>query len=259
MGDCIYAQTEGSIATIYLNRPGKRNAISIEMWEGLGEIVEELRNNSKVRAVVIRGQGERSFSAGADIGEFNSVRASSQLAKEYNTFAEKVEQALLHLNKPTIAMIQGYCIGAGCEIALTCDLRFASSDSIFAITPAKLGMVYNLFGIKQLVDLVGPAHTKDILYSGRKILAEEAKNMGLVNQIYPPEDLKLEVYKYAERIAANSLTSIQGSKKIVQDVCDGVQDETDEMNRRIYDSFDSEDYQEGITAFLNKRKPNFNR
>ncbi|AHV95659.1 MULTISPECIES: enoyl-CoA hydratase/isomerase family protein [Paenibacillus] len=251
----IYVRKDGDIATIVLNRPERRNAISLDMWHTLYERLIEVERDEAVKAVIIRSDDDKAFSAGADIGEFTSVRASSASAKLYNAAAHRAEDVLARLNKPTIAMIRGYCIGAGCELSLVCDFRFADTSAAFAITPAKLGMVYNLFGMKYLVRQVGPSNAKDILYSARRVAAEEALRMRLIDRLFEPDRLEDEVYAYARMLSQNSQLSIKGTKRIIHEIMDGMTEENEEISALVLSSFDGPDYIAGIEAFLNKKVP----
>jgi enoyl-CoA hydratase/carnithine racemase len=158
---------DGAVATLVLNRPDSHNAINLGMYQALPGVLAEIDADRSVKVLVVRGAGRRAFASGADISEFKQVRADAESAKEYNARVAAAEQALEGMSKPTIAMVHGYCIGGGCGLALACDLRFADEQASFAITPAKLGLVYSLESTKRLVDLVGPAQAKWVLMSGR--------------------------------------------------------------------------------------------
>ncbi|AJY75971.1 enoyl-CoA hydratase/isomerase family protein [Paenibacillus beijingensis] len=249
----IYLERDGEIATIVINRPEKRNAISLDMWRRLYDLLKEVEQDGTIRALVLRSDDEKAFSAGADIGEFDSVRASAESAKRYNTTAHQVEETLAQLGIPTIAMIRGFCIGAGCELSLMCDFRFADTSAVFAITPARLGMVYQLFGIRHLVRHVGPSGAKDMLYSARKVSAEEAFRMGLIDRLYDPGRLEAEVYDYARMLTRNSLLAISGTKRIIHEVLNGMTEENEEVAELVLSSYESPDYQSGVAAFLRKK------
>lgn len=253
----IYLKKSEEIATIYFNRPEKRNAMSYDMWIKITELVNECNDDPEVKVIIFRGVDETAFSAGADISEFKTLRYSAEGADKYNRETLKAEAAIMNTLKPTIAMIQGYCVGGGCEIAVACDFRFSDTTGKFGITPAKLGLVYNLPGTKNLVDLVGPSNAKDILYSGRLLDAEEAYRIGLIDRMYSPEQLEEETYAYAKRICKNAQMSVRGSKFVINKVLEGETEDTEEIAQLILDSFESDDYKEGVNAFLNKRKPEF--
>ncbi|GAB7386444.1 enoyl-CoA hydratase-related protein [Bacillaceae bacterium] len=255
--DHLYLQKNGAIATLYFNRPEKRNALTYEMWQTIPRLLEEVEGDRAIKVLILRGVDATAFAAGADISEFKTLRYSAEGANIYNQATLIAEEKLAHLSKPTIAMVQGYCVGGGCELAVACDFRFSDTTGKFGITPAKLGLIYNLPGTKNLVDLVGPAKAKDILYSGRIMDAEEAFRIGLVDRLFPPEKIVEETYAYANLLAGNAQMSIRGTKRMIREILNGVTEETEELAQLVLSSFDSEDYKEGVRAFLEKRKPNF--
>lgn len=253
----IYLQIKGEIATIFINRPEKRNAFTFEMWKELPDLIDECEQNPSVKVIIFSGVDGITFSAGADISEFTTLRSTVEGASKYNDVVLKAEKAIIEVSKPTIAMIQGYCVGGGCEIAVACDFRFADENGKFGVTPAKLGIVYNTRGTKNIVDLVGPSKAKDILYTGRLIGAEEALEIGLIDRIIPSDSIENETRKYASTICRNAQLTVRGAKKIITQVLEGAVNDTPEANEMIVESFTSEDYKEGINAFLEKRRPNF--
>ncbi|WP_309113471.1 enoyl-CoA hydratase-related protein [Saccharothrix sp.] len=245
--------TSGPVATLTIDRPAKRNAMSYEMWSALPGLMADVAAAPEVRVLVVRG-GEH-FSAGADISEFSTLRAGASGAARYSEAVHNGERAIARLGKPTIAAVNGFCVGGGCEIALACDLRIASSGARFGITPAKLGIVYNFTSTKQLVDVVGPAWAKQILFSGELIDAATALRIGLVNEVH--DDLDARVKELSEVVASRAQVSVRGAKQIVNRVTDG-QVEEDEAVRALYDeAVHSAEYAEGVAAFLEKRAPRF--
>jgi len=253
----IYAKKQGAIATILLNRPDKRNALNLEMWVTLSRLLEELAADEQTKVVVIRGADETAFAAGADISEFLSNRSSAKKAKEYNDLSMEAVDRLHRFPKPTIALIRKYAVGGGLDVALSCDFRFSAEDGIFAITPAKLGIVYNLTSTKRLVDLVGPSKAKEILYTARSLDAQEAYRIGLIDRIYGSTELADKTYEFATLIAERSQVSVRGTKQMVQAILSGHTEENEEIAELVLQSFDSDDYMEGVRAFLEKRKPQF--
>jgi enoyl-CoA hydratase/carnithine racemase len=210
-----------------------------------------------VKVLVVRGAGRRAFASGADISEFDQVRANAETARAYNEHVAAAERALEGLSKPTIAMVHGYCIGGGCGLALACDLRFADEQASFAITPAKLGLVYSLESTKRLVDVAGPAQAKWILMSGQRVSAQRAYQIGLADECVPGEDLHKLTYEFAELLCTRAQFSIRATKRIVAQILAG-QTEDDDTSRRLRNSsFDTDDYAEGVRAFLEKRRPHF--
>jgi enoyl-CoA hydratase len=253
----LFYKVENQIATVYFNRPEKRNAIHLGMWEKIPKIMRECDENKDVKVIIFRGIHDNAFSAGADISEFKRNRNTADGAEYYNRATLIAEESVQNVSKPTIAMIQGFCVGGGCEIAVACDFRFSDENGKFGITPSKLGLIYNTPGTKNLVDLVGPSHAKDILYTGRIIEAEEALQMGLVNKIIPAEEIEAKTVEYANTISRNAQYAVRGSKRIINQVLKGAHEDSPEIAELVISSFISEDYREGVNAFLEKRKPNF--
>lgn len=248
---------EGAIATLIFNRSEKRNALTHSMWKTLPKLIKDVEMDNNIKVLVIKGADETSFAAGADISEFNTLRSTAEGAKKYNDAAQEAEAVLEKLSKPTIAMVQKHCVGGGLEIALACDFRFTSETGIFGITPAKLGIIYNLAGTKSLVDLVGPARAKDILFSGRLLDAKEAFQIGLVERVYSEAEIEEKTYEYAQLLASRAQNSIIGLKRVISEVVYGATEESEEIANMILQSFESKEYKEGIRAFQEKRKPDF--
>ncbi|GAB7388625.1 enoyl-CoA hydratase-related protein [Bacillaceae bacterium] len=255
--DHVYLEKNGEIATLYFNRPEKRNALTFAMWQAIPKLLADVDRDSAVKVLVLRGVDATAFAAGADISEFRTLRADSEGARIYNEATHKAERMLANFRKPTIAMIQGYCIGGGCELAVACDFRFSDTNGRFGITPAKLGLVYGLEATKQLVDLVGPANAKYILFSGRHLDAEKAHKIGLVDEVFPPDEIEEKTYEFARELCERAQFTVRSMKYIIAEIMRGVSEETEETRRLRLESFDTEDYQEGVRAFLEKRKPKF--
>jgi enoyl-CoA hydratase/carnithine racemase len=246
---------EGRLATLTIDRPARRNAMSFAMWSALPGLIDQVRDANDVRVLIIRGTEH--FSAGADISEFATLRAGADGARRYGAAVHAGERAIAELEIPTIAAISGFCIGGGAEIALACDLRIAAEDARFGITPAKLGIVYNLTSTKQLVDAVGPAWAKRILFSADLLDAATALRIGLVDELIPTGELHEHVRELAERIASRAGVSVRGAKQIVGRITAGQHTEDDAV-RAIYDeAVLSPEYAEGVAAFLEKRQPKF--
>ncbi|MGW5055575.1 enoyl-CoA hydratase/isomerase family protein [Actinokineospora sp. NPDC004072] len=247
--------TDGPVAELTIDRPAKRNALSYQMWSAIPAIAAEVAADPAVRVLVIRG-GEH-FSAGADIAEFQDLRRDAAGARRYQAAIHAATTALTELPKPTVAAITGFCIGGGCELALACDLRLAADDARFGITPSKLGIVFSLPSTKQLVDAVGPAWAKQILYTGEIFDAATALRIGLVNELHPAGALPGRVRDLAELMAARSQVTIRGAKAIVGRITAGRTDEDEAVHALYEDSVTSADYAEGVAAFLAKRPPRF--
>lgn len=256
--DKMQARRDGAIGWMIFNNPARRNAISLEMWEAIGQILGDYAADDSVRVVVMRGAGGKSFAAGADISQFAEQRNNAEAAERYSQISAGGRKALVGLGKPLIALIEGFCMGGGLGIAMHADMRMASDDSEFGIPAAKLGLGYHYSTLKPLVDLVGPSAAKLILFSGRRFKAEEALRMGLINQILPRAELEPAVVDLAGEIATNAPLTVEAVKATVGEI---VKDRSDRdmgrIDRMIAACFDSQDYAEGRTAFMEKRKPVF--
>lgn len=253
----ISVNRDGDVATLVIENPAGRNAISLGMYESLPGLLAELDADRSVRVVVVRGEGEKSFASGADITEFEQTRKDAASARAYNEKVAAAEHALEGFSKPTIAMIHGFCIGGGCGLALACDIRFADTKARFGITPAKLGLVYSLESTRRLMDVVGPSRTRWILYSGEHLHAADAERLGLVDEVHEVEDLQKRTYDFAQLIASRAQFSVRAAKEIVR-LAQGGQFRDDEHTIELRNSsFDTEDYAEGVRAFMEKRPPRF--
>jgi enoyl-CoA hydratase len=257
-GDPILVEQTGNIATVVFNRPKVRNAISLAMWSEIAAITERLTNDDAVRAILFRGAGTEAFASGADISEFEKNRKDAATSIAYNKIVEDACTAIRVCPKPTVAMMFGFCMGGAMAIAMACDLRFAAEGSRFGIPAAKLSIVYGFDAVQQLVNLVGPAYAKDILYSGRTVNADEAFRIGFVQRLMPAAELEAYTYDYLRTVAGNAPLSVRAAKTQVQAIFEGVTDTHREQMRRLRDqTFDSEDFKEGTRAFLEKRPPRF--
>lgn len=257
MSDHLLVERQGAVATVVLNKPQSHNAISIDMYRDLPGIVAELDADPSVKVIVLRGAGQKSFASGADISEFEQERSDATKARNYNKHVTAAEQAIEGLSKPTIAMIHGYCIGGGAGLALSCDIRFADTKAKFAITPAKLGLVYSLESSKRMVDLVGPARAKWVLMGGLQIPAARAYELGLFDEVTEPEELENLTYGFAETVTTRAQFSVRAGKAMVNRVVAGQVADDEATTDLRNSSFDTEDFTEGVRAFLEKRSPNF--
>lgn len=257
MSDHLVVERRDAIATLILNRPESHNAINVGMYRDLPDVVRELDTDPSVKVIVLRGAGQRSFASGADISEFEQERSDAVKAKAYNEKVAAAEHALEGLAKPTIAMIHGYCIGGGAGLALSCDIRFADTKAKFAITPAKLGLVYSLESSKRMVDLVGPARAKWVLMGGLQIPAARAYELGLFDEVTEPEELENLTYGFAETVTTRAQFSVRAGKAMVNRVVAGQVADDEATTDLRNSSFDTEDFTEGVRAFLEKRSPNF--
>ena len=257
MSDDLLVERDGAVATVVLNRPDSHNAITLQMYKAIPALFASLDTDESVKVVVVRGAGTKAFASGADITEFEEVRGNAENAKAYNQRVAAAERAIEAVNKPTIALIHGYCIGGGCGLALSCDLRFGDDRTRMAITPAKLGLVYSLESTKRLVDLVGPARTKWILMSGQQIGAEQAQRLGLLDELSTVEDLDKITYDFAQLLTTRAQFSVRAAKSIVGRILSGQVEDDEKTTELRNSSFDTEDYAEGVRAFLEKRTPRF--
>jgi enoyl-CoA hydratase/carnithine racemase len=257
-GGDILVEQDGTIATVTFNRPQSRNAISLAMWGDLARITEGLVKDDSVRAIVYRGAGREAFASGADIKEFPESRKDPETAQRYNAITAAAYAAVRECPKPTIAMIYGFCMGGAMGVAMGCDLRFAAEGSKYGIPAARLSIVYPAEAIAQLVDLVGPAYAKDILYSARTLSDREALAIGLVQRLVPVEALEATTYDYLKVVADNAPLSVRGSKATIQAYLAGYTEESRARLRALsLEAAASEDYREGTRAFLEKRRPTF--
>src|SRR5881409_3867789 len=254
----ILVQRDGPIATVVFNRPHVRNAISLLMWQDLARVTTELARDDGVRAIVYRGAGTQAFASGADISEFTENRKDTATAVRYNAETEAAYTAIRACPKPTVAMIFGYCMGGAMAVAMACDLRFAAEGSRFGIPAARLSIIYGADSVGQLVDLVGPAYAKDILYSARTVDDREALAVGFIQRLLPADELERYTYDYLRKVADNAPLSVRGAKATIESYLLGL---TDERRRRLralaVEATESEDYKEGTRAFLEKRAARF--
>ncbi|WP_020573204.1 enoyl-CoA hydratase-related protein [Actinopolymorpha alba] len=257
MTDDLLVDRDGSVATVVLNRPATHNAITLGMYTALPALLADLEADDAVKAVVLRGAGDKAFASGADIREFEEVRGNATSARAYNDRVAAAERALEGLSKPTIAMIHGYCIGGGCGLALAADLRFGDERTRMAITPAKLGLVYSLESTKRLVDLVGPSRAKWILMSGQQLAADDALRLGLVDETTTVDELEKLTYDFAHLLTTRAQFSVRAAKTIVNRIMAGQSAEDAVTTGLRNSSFDTSDYAEGVRAFLEKRPPRF--
>lgn len=255
--DELLIAIESETATVTINRPAKRNALNMAVWSAIIEAMLALDADMRVKVILLTGAGGKAFSAGADMSEFTEVYRSVDSTRRYSELVRRAQRTITDLAKPVIAMIDGLCIGGGCGVALACDLRFASERSKFGITPAKIGAAYSFDDTKQLVDLVGPARAKDMLFSGHLLDARTAHAYGLVDRIVPAADLAETVSAYARELCGLSQNSIGVSKRMINAIKDGADEETAELRALFEETFARDDFREGYDAFLNKRKPVF--
>jgi enoyl-CoA hydratase/carnithine racemase len=256
--DKMTAHKDQHVGWITFNNPARHNAVSLEMWQGLADIANEFARDDDIRVVVVQGAGDKAFVSGADISEFAEQRDSAQATRHYDEVAERGTQALKKLNKPTLAMIHGYCIGGGVGVALNCDIRIAADNARFAVPAAKLGLGYEFDGVRKLVDVVGPAFAQEIFFTARQFTAAEALAMGLINRMVPKDELLGFVQQYADTISANAPLTVASIKTIVGEIVkDDALRDVALCDRLVAQCFNSADFTEGRTAFMEKRKAVF--
>jgi len=256
--DKMLSRKEGRVGYVIFNNPERHNAVSLDMWESAGQMLDQFAHDPNINVVVVTGAGGKAFVSGADISKFEKERSSEEAIARYNETVERSYRAFHEFPKPTIAMIRGYCIGGGMGLATCCDIRIATEGSKFAVPAAKLGLGYAYPGLKRLVDVVGPSFAMEIFYTARQFTAAEAKDMGLVNRVVPDQDLEKHVKDYAEMIAGNAPLTIKAVKGTISEM---MKDESRRDLKRaqaLVDAcFKSRDYEEGRKAFMEKRKPVF--
>jgi enoyl-CoA hydratase/carnithine racemase len=247
--------SEPPLVRIVIDRPERRNAMSSGMWRNLAEVCAEIESRDEIRAVIVEGVGGH-FCAGADIAEFDEVFADLTSAREYLGLIEQALEALAVLDRPTIAKLEGSTVGGGLAIALACDIRFAGEGVHLAIPPAKLGLLYGPVETRLLVETVGPAVAKDLLFSGRSVAPGEALAMGLVNRMLPSDELAEASEAQARLWARLSGHSIRGAKKAVRAV---LRSQPLELRALVEAAALGDDFREGRSAFKAKREPHFGR
>jgi enoyl-CoA hydratase/carnithine racemase len=254
----ILLSTADGVGTVIFNNADKRNAMSLEMWEGFGAALAELRDDPATRVVVLTGAGDKAFVSGADISQFEKERHNAQASEEYSRRSSASRALLADFSKPIIACIQGFCIGGGLQVAMAADIRIAAEGSQFGIPAAKLGIAYGFDGLKHLVSLVGPSWARLLMFTGMRIDASEALRIGLVDRVVPADQLAEAVQDIAKTISGNAPLAIHAAKltiaEILKDSADRDMDAIKEIGARC---MDSEDFREGRRAFMDKRPPQF--
>lgn len=253
----IKTERDGSVACISFDNPDRMNALNTAMWAELPEKIAALEADDSVRVVVLRGAGDRAFSAGADISEFGSAR-TGQAAKDYDELNHAAFGAVMNCTKPTVAMIYGYCMGGGLELALCCDLRYAADGAIFGIPAAKLGIGYNPRWIRPLLSALTASQAKEVLFTGRRFSDHEALQMGMISRLLPADTLERETRALADMIAANAPLAVYAAKRCIDEFLRAPENpDIGALDKLVEACFESEDYAEGRTAFAEKRKPKF--
>jgi enoyl-CoA hydratase len=256
MSELILVERDGAIATVVLNRPEKLNALTRPMWQALGDAVSRLSADESLRCVVLRGAGEKAFSPGNDISEFETVRSNKEQAREYGAVMHATAQALDECRHPLVAQIHGVCVGGGLEIAALCDFRICGESSRFGAPIKNLGLVMAYAEMAPLVRLAGRAVALELLLEGRILDAREASAKGLVTRVVPDALVEHEARATARRIAEGAPLAARWHKKFARRLEQG-RPLTDAERDECFDCFDTEDFRIGYRAFLAKRVPRF--
>lgn len=248
----------GGVAAITLNNPDKLNAMSLSMWQALGEVCERLARDDDLRVVTLEGAGERAFVVGADISEFGEKRNDAAASALYGAAVSRAENAVEDLPVPVLALVRGYCIGGGLGIAMRCDLRLARDDARFAITPARLGLGYGFDGVASLRRKLGHATTADLLFSGRRLTATEALAKGVCDHVYPADSFEADCAAYVDQLARNAPLAIRAAKAALRELArPEAERDRAPVDAMVRACFESADYREGQAAFAEKRAPRF--
>jgi enoyl-CoA hydratase/carnithine racemase len=256
-GKILQSSAEG-VGVVTFNNAEKRNAMSLDMWEGLGSALVALRDDAAVRVVVLRGAGDKAFVSGADISQFEKNRHNAAASEEYSRRSEAPRALLANFPKPVIASIRGFCLGGGMQVAMSADIRIAAEDSQFGIPAARLGIAYGYDGLRHLVSLVGPSQARLLMFTGMRIHSSEAVRIGLVDRVVPDAELWNATMEIARTISANAPLAIKAAKITIAQVLKDPADRDMGAIRQIgTDCMDSEDFREGRRAFMEKRQPRF--
>src|ERR1700686_421535 len=253
--DELLYERRGAVAFLTFNRPQARNALTWAMYEGLFACCEHVDADDRVRVLVLRGAGDKAFVAGTDISQFRAF-ATPDDALNYERDNDRSAARLERVTKPTIAMLRGACVGGGAAFAMCCDMRLASPDVRFGIPISRtLGNILSMDNFVRLVSLIGPARTKDLIFTARLIGADEGRAIGVFNEIVEPERLEARTFELAEQIAANAPLTIRAAKMAVQRIVNKLR--LEEAEDLVLMCYMSEDFREGVSAFMEKRPPNW--
>lgn len=254
----VKVRLDGTTLHVVFDNLARHNALSVDMWGAVPSLLEQASADDRVRLVVFSGAGEKAFVSGADISQFEDQRAAKEAVKHYEALAEDALMSIYRFPKPTLACIRGWCIGGGVNVAISCDIRIAASDSVFSIPAARLGLGYRYSALKNLVDLVGIGPAKDLFFTARRIDAAEALRLGLVTRTCAGAELPALLAEYSRSIGENAPLTVQAGKAIIGEILKP-SPELDMQRCRdlIGGCFESEDYAEGRRAFMEKRRPQF--
>ncbi|MEO0981063.1 MAG: enoyl-CoA hydratase-related protein [Pseudomonadota bacterium] len=253
----IRLDTAPPLAEIVLNKPDKRNALSVDMWAAIPGLVAEAEADPKVKVLLVHGGEAGAFAAGADISEFETIYATAESAAASGDTIARALDAVEACSKPVIAAIEGACVGGGVSLAMVADVRVASEASKFGVTPGKLGLVYPAGDTRRLLAAIGAGATKDILFTGRIFQADEALRIGLIDRLAPQGGALDAARAFASEIAAISQWSVRATKRMIQGLQADWTDKNPEARALFLEGFQNEDFQEGYRAFLDKRPAKF--
>ncbi len=254
----LLAKRDGGIVNLVFNNPKKMNAVSLDMWERMIGLLEDWAKDPAVRVLVVSGAGGKAFVSGADISKFEQTRSTPESVAKYGNTSLKAYEVLYNFPKPTIAKIQGYCIGGGANLAVCCDVRVATETARFGIPAARLALGYGYPGVRRLAEIVGVSRAMEMFYTARQYTAREALDMGLINQMVPEAELDLAVDTMTGQINENAPLTIATIKAVAREIGrPSAERDHAKLEAMVQACFDSEDYIEGRRAFMEKRKPLF--
>ncbi len=256
MSDRVTVSREDHLAIVSLSHPDRLNVLDRQGWEALADIMTTLGEDAEVRCVVIEGSGNRAFSAGSDIGGFPQERQTPEQVQAYASALEGALSALQSCPHPTVALIHGVCVGGGLEIAACCDVRICSESSRFGAPINRLGLTMSYNELGPLVELLGASGTLEILLEGGLLDATQARQKGLVTRVVPDEKVEEEARATAHRIAVGAPLVNRWHKKFVRRLTDQ-RPLTGDERQEVYEAFQTDDYREGVQAFLERRDPRF--
>lgn len=253
----LIARKEGAIGWIIMSNSAKRNALTLEMWRSFPPLLRDFAGDNEIRLVVLTGEGEH-FAAGADISQFGEKRSHGEALSQYNETLKDATAALLDFPKPLLAKIRGACVGGGLALALDCDLRFCSDEAVFLMPAGKLGLGYEFGGIERMVTVIGPSNACDLFFSARKLSASEAKDVGVVNRVFPKQAFEHGFAAICAEITANAPMTLTAAKFAIREISRPSAERDMAKVQALYEAcFKSQDYAEGRNAFLEKRAPRF--
>ena len=254
----LIVEKQGAIGWITFNNPARRNAISVDMWEAMPKVLDHFESDAQIRVIVLTGAGDKAFVSGADISQFEGQRSSEQGVQYYEEISEGAQLRFQQSDKPVIAMIRGFCLGAGINIALTSDLRLVADDARFGVPAAKMGLGYRVSSTKNLLDTAGAANTREMLLTARQFTAAEALAMGLAHHVVPAAELQTLVMDTCAAIASNAPLTMRTAKRIIGELLKSPAEfDAAGCAALVKQCFESQDYTEGRRAFMEKRKPVF--